>query len=104
MRLPRTICSNWRWRRGAEDVTKEEEFYRVMTEAEQFHAVRDYLQSKGVPIVEAQLELTPTTTVRVEGETATKLMRLLEALEEHDDVQHTYANFDIPDEVLAGLS
>jgi YebC/PmpR family DNA-binding regulatory protein len=89
---------------GAEDVTKEEEFYRVMTEAEQFHAVRDYLQSKGVPIVEAQLELTPTTTVRVEGETATKLMRLLEALEEHDDVQHTYANFDIPDEVLAGLS
>jgi transcriptional/translational regulatory protein YebC/TACO1 len=43
-----------------------------MTEAEQFHAVRDYLQSKGVPIVEAQLELTPTTTVRVEGETATK--------------------------------
>ena len=89
---------------GAEDVVTEDEFYRVITTPEQFHAVRDYLQAHGISIAEAQLELTPTTTVRVEGETATKLMRLLEALEEHDDVQHTYANFDIPDEVLAGLS
>jgi YebC/PmpR family DNA-binding regulatory protein len=89
---------------GAEDVTTEEEFYRVLTAPEQFHTVREHLQAHGVPIAEAQLELTPTTTVRVEGETAAKLMRLLEALEEHDDVQHTYANFDIPDEVFAGLS
>lgn len=89
---------------GAEDVTTEDEFYRVITAPEQFHAVREHLQVQGVPIAEAQLELTPTATVRVEGETAAKLMRLLEALEEHDDVQHTYANFDIPDEVLAGLS
>ncbi|CUU01770.1 MAG: YebC/PmpR family DNA-binding transcriptional regulator [Armatimonadetes bacterium] len=89
---------------GAEDVQTEEEFYRVITAVEDFHRVREALQERGVPITEAQLEMSPTTTVRVEGETAEKLMRLLEALEEHDDVQNTYANFDIPDEALAGRS
>lgn len=89
---------------GAEDVVQEEEFFRVITAVEDFHRVRDALQERGVPIAEAQLELTPTTTVRVEGETAQKLMRLLEALEDHDDVQHTYANFDIPDEAFASIS
>lgn len=89
---------------GAEDVSSEEEFYRVITTVEDFHRVRETLREKGVPISEAQLEMVPTTTVRVEGETAEKLMRLLEALEDHDDVQNTYANFDIPDEVLAGHS
>ncbi|MCS6924057.1 MAG: YebC/PmpR family DNA-binding transcriptional regulator [Fimbriimonadales bacterium] len=89
---------------GAEDVSQEEEFYRVITAVEDFHRVRETLQARGLPIAEAQLELTPTTTVRVEGETAQKLMRLLEALEDHDDVQHTYANFDVPDEALASVS
>ena len=89
---------------GAEDVNQEEEFYRVLTTVEEFHRVREALQERGLPIAEAQLELTPTTTVRVEGETAQKLMRLLEALEDHDDVQHTYANFDIPDEAFASVS
>ncbi|MCS7311033.1 MAG: YebC/PmpR family DNA-binding transcriptional regulator, partial [Armatimonadetes bacterium] len=56
---------------GAEDVTAEDEFYRVITAPDQFHAVREYLRAHGVPIAEAQLELTPTSTVRVEGETAT---------------------------------
>ncbi len=89
---------------GAEDVQTEEEFYRVITAVEDFHRVREALVEAGVPIAEAQLELTPTTTVRVEGETASKLMRLMEVLEDHDDVQNVYANFDIPDEVLATLS
>ncbi len=89
---------------GAEDVLLEDEFYRVITAMEDFHRVRETLQERGLPIAEARLEMTPTTTVRVEGETAVKLMRLMDALEEHDDVQNTYANFDIPEEVLAGLS
>ncbi|MFQ3610354.1 MAG: YebC/PmpR family DNA-binding transcriptional regulator [Fimbriimonadales bacterium] len=89
---------------GAEDVQTEEEFYRVITAVEDFHRVRETLVEQGVPIAEAQLELTPTTTVRVESETASKLMRLMEVLEDHDDVQNVYANFDIPDEVLATLS
>ncbi len=89
---------------GAEDVSQEEEFYRVVTAVEDFHRVREALQARGVPIAEARLEMIPTTTVRVEGETAAKLLRLLDALEEHDDVQNTYANFDIPEEVLAGLA
>jgi transcriptional/translational regulatory protein YebC/TACO1 len=46
--------------------------------------------------------MVPTNTVRVEGDTAEKLLRLLDVLEEHDDVRNTYANFDMPDEVLAG--
>lgn len=89
---------------GAEDVVPEEEFYRVLTAVEDFHRVRETLQERGLPIAEARLELTPLNTVRVEGETAQKLMRLMEALEEHDDVQNTYANFDIPDEALASVS
>jgi YebC/PmpR family DNA-binding regulatory protein len=89
---------------GADDVSQEEEFYRVLTTVEEFHRVREALQERGLPIAEAQLELTPTTTVRVEGEIAQKLMRLLEALEDHDDVQNTYANFDIPDEAFASVS
>ncbi|MCS7273157.1 MAG: YebC/PmpR family DNA-binding transcriptional regulator [Fimbriimonadales bacterium] len=89
---------------GAEDVTRDEEFFRVITAVGDFHRVREALQGRGLPIAEARLEMVPLNTVRVEGETAQKLMRLLEALEEHDDVQNTYANFDIPDEVLAGVS
>jgi transcriptional/translational regulatory protein YebC/TACO1 len=67
-------------------------------------AVRDALLKAGVPILEAQVTYVPQSTVRVEGPTATSVVRLIEALEDLDDVQHVYANYDIPDEVLEAIS
>jgi YebC/PmpR family DNA-binding regulatory protein len=57
-----------------------------------------------VPILEAQVTYVPQSTVRVEGPTAASVVRLVEALEDLDDVQHVYANYDIPDEVLEAIS
>lgn len=87
---------------GAEDVNTEEEFYTLTTAPEEFHAVRDKIAASSVEITNAELQLVPTNTVRVEGDTAGKLLKLLDLLEEHDDVQNAYANFDMPDDVLAG--
>jgi transcriptional/translational regulatory protein YebC/TACO1 len=67
-------------------------------------AVRDALARASVPILEAQVTYVPQSTVRVEGPTATSVVRLIEALEDLDDVQHVYANYDIPDEVLEAIS
>jgi transcriptional/translational regulatory protein YebC/TACO1 len=66
--------------------------------------VRDALARTGVPIAEAQVTWTPQSTVRVEGKDATSVVKLIEALEELDDVQSVYANYDIPDEILEAIS
>lgn len=87
---------------GAEDVSTEDDQYVVKTAPEDFIAACEFLKEKGVSITESELQMVPTNTVRVEGDTAEKLLRLLDVLEEHDDVRNTYANFDMPDEVLAG--
>lgn len=87
---------------GAEDVAAVDEHYIVKTAPEDFITVCEYLKEKSVPVAESELQMVPINTVRVEGDTAVKLLRLLDILEEHEDVQNTYANFDMPDEVLAG--
>jgi len=84
---------------GATDMRRAEKVYEITT-----GPVRDALQKAGVPILEAQVTYVPQSTVRVEGPTATSVVRLVEALEDLDDVQHVYANFDIPDEVLEAIS
>lgn len=89
---------------GAEDVKEEDEFYEVITEPSEFYSVKKVLEEKGVEIERSELTYIPNTTVRVEGEKAEKLLKLLEALENHDDVQNTYSNFDVPEEVLSSLS
>lgn len=86
---------------GADDVRREDEFYQVIATPDNFYQVRQYLESHQVPIESAEIALVPTNTVQIEGESAHKLLRLLEALEDHEDVQHTYANFDMPEEVIA---
>ncbi len=89
---------------GAEDVKIEDGLYQVITSFEDYDAVKRAIEEKGIPVESAEITYIPQNTVKVEGEKAEKLLKLLEALESHDDVQHTYANFDIPDEVLAGFS
>ena len=89
---------------GATDMRRTEKVFEITTAPAEMDAVRDALAKAGVPILEAQVTYVPQSTVRVETPTAASVMRLIEALEELDDVQHVYANYDIPDEVLEAIS
>ncbi len=80
---------------GAEDVRREDDQYVVTTDPATVHAVRAALEGKGVTVAEAEVAWIPRTTVRVEGKTAESLVKLLEELEELDDVQKVDANFDM---------
>jgi YebC/PmpR family DNA-binding regulatory protein len=80
---------------GGEDLLKEDDQYLVTTAPGDFHAVREALQAKGVRITEAELAMVPKTTVKVEGRDAESLLKLIESLEELDDVQKVWANFDM---------
>ncbi len=85
---------------GAEDVRREGDILEVITAPADLNRVRDGLVAAGVPVVRAELRQVPKTTVPLSGPDAERVLRLLEALEELDDVQQVYANFDIPEEVL----
>jgi YebC/PmpR family DNA-binding regulatory protein len=89
---------------GASDMRRVEKVFEITTAPAEMDAVREALAKAGVPILEAQVTYVPQSTVRVEGPAATSVMRLIEALEDLDDVQHVYANYDIPDEVLEAIS
>ena len=89
---------------GAEDVSQEEGLFSVITAVEDLDRVREAIEEKGIKVESARLTYIPQSTVRVEGEKAEKLIKLLDALEDHDDVQNVYANFDVPEEVLASIS
>jgi YebC/PmpR family DNA-binding regulatory protein len=80
---------------GAEDVTSEDGQYVVTTEPASFHAVRTALEAKGLKIAESELAMVPKNTVHVEGKDAEAVLKLIESLEELDDVQKVWANFDI---------
>ncbi|NUL82305.1 MAG: YebC/PmpR family DNA-binding transcriptional regulator [Armatimonadetes bacterium] len=86
---------------GAEDVKAEDGAYVVITGPDAFYSVRQSIEDAGVSMESAELGLAPTNLVQVSGDTAEKLLRLLDMLEEHDDVQSVSANFDMPDEALS---
>jgi YebC/PmpR family DNA-binding regulatory protein len=89
---------------GAEDVTREGDFFEVITSLGDFHSVNEALQGKGIPVDSASLQRLPNTTVPLGEKEASTVLKVMEALEEHDDVQKVFANFDISDEVMAKLS
>ncbi|MCL4539736.1 MAG: YebC/PmpR family DNA-binding transcriptional regulator [Bacteroidetes bacterium] len=89
---------------GADDMRAEDDYYDITTSADAFEAVKKAIEDKGVTISNASLQLLPQNTVRVEGKEAEQVLKLMEALEEHDDVQNVFANFDIDDSVLAQLN
>jgi YebC/PmpR family DNA-binding regulatory protein len=94
----------WAIEAGAEDLdTDDEEYFRVTTAAEELHVVKDRLEARGVPVESAELAMEPSTTTPLEGRQAEQMIRLVEAFDDHDDVQNVWANFDIDDEVLASL-
>lgn len=87
---------------GAEDVQEEGSESVIYTEAKQLAKVRGNLQSAGIEILEAELTYVPNNTVEVnDAVTAGKIMRLMDALDDLDDVTSTHVNFDIPEELLA---
>ena len=87
---------------GAEDLdTDDQDYYRVYTAPEDLHAVKDKLEAAGVNAEAAQMDMEPSSTTRLEGKAAEKMIQLMEAFDDHDDVQNVWANFDIDDELLA---
>ena len=80
---------------GAEDVAREDERFLVTTGPSEFHAVQEGLKQNGVEIAEAELAMVPKNTVNVKGDDVKALLKLLETLEDLDDVQKVWANFDI---------
>jgi len=89
---------------GATDMRRAEKAFEIITAPAEMDSVREALQRARVPVLEGQVNFVPQSTVRVEGKDATAVVRLIEALEELDDVQSVYANYDIPDEVLEAIS
>ena len=89
---------------GADDAESTHEAHEVTCAVEDFFSVRDALEAKFGEPRSARLEWRPTTSVTLDEEKATGLLKLVDALEDNDDVQHVYANFDIPDDVAQRLS
>jgi YebC/PmpR family DNA-binding regulatory protein len=86
---------------GAEDVEVMESDYRVVTAPEDFATVRESLKEAGVAFENAEITMQPQNSVDLDAGTAKQTLRLIDALEENDDVQEVYANFDISDEVMS---
>lgn len=90
---------------GAEDVVEEESGFQVLTAPEVFEAVREALEQAGVAMASAEVSMVPKNIVEVTDEDVAKsLMKLLDNLEEHDDVQNVHANFDMDDALVEKLS
>jgi YebC/PmpR family DNA-binding regulatory protein len=89
---------------GAEDVEPMESDYRVVTVPEDFVAVRDSLREAGVTFENAEIAMQPQNSVDLDAATARQTLRLIDALEENDDVQEVHANFDISEEVMAEVA
>jgi len=88
---------------GAEDFKSDpdEENYEITTLPEDLNKVKEFLEAKNIAMELAEISMIPQNYVKLESKDATKMLKLMEALEDHDDVQNVYANFDIPDEMMA---
>jgi YebC/PmpR family DNA-binding regulatory protein len=90
---------------GADDIDRDGSVFQITSAPEQLAAVRGAVEEAGFTVDSAELQLVPKTTVAVDDETkARQVMRLIDALEENDDVQDVYANFDIPEQVLEAVA
>jgi YebC/PmpR family DNA-binding regulatory protein len=88
---------------GADDMQSDDDTFSITTSPAVFDAVKKALEDKGIVIEHASLQMVPQNTVKIAGKEAEQTLKLLEALEEHDDVQNVYSNFDIDEKELAAL-
>ena len=88
---------------GADDITDDGESWQVLTDPADYLAVKEAVDGASIAIESSSVAQVPNTTVMTTGNDARKLLRLVEALEDHDDVQKVYANFEIPDDEMAAL-
>ncbi|MDP9118666.1 MAG: YebC/PmpR family DNA-binding transcriptional regulator [Actinomycetota bacterium] len=88
---------------GAEDLNDSESSWEIVTDPSALAAVRDALRTAGIEIFSAELTMLPQSAIPVDGGEARRVLQLIEALDDLEDVQNVYANFDIPEEVMASL-
>jgi YebC/PmpR family DNA-binding regulatory protein len=89
---------------GADDMQADEDTFTITTSPQAFEPVKKALEDKGIVLESSSLQMVAQNTVRVTGKEAEQALKLLEALEEHDDVQNVYSNFDIDEKELAALN
>ena len=89
---------------GADDLQSDDDTFTVATSPTEFDAVKKAIEDKGIKIEHAALQMIPQNTVKVTGKEAEQTLKLMEALEEHDDVQNVYSNFDIDEKELASIN
>jgi transcriptional/translational regulatory protein YebC/TACO1 len=86
---------------GADDLqTDAAEGFEIYTQPDSFENVRQALEKAGIPTVEAKLGMIPMNTISVEESQARQVMKLIEALDDHEDIQNVWSNFDIPEELM----
>ena len=85
---------------GAEDMTLEGDAYEIVTAPSDFETVKEALAENKIPCTMAELTKTPQNTIKLEGKTAEQALLLMEDLEDHEDVQHVYSNFDIDEKIM----
>lgn len=89
---------------GADDVVREDNLVTIYTEPASMEEVRKNLEAEGVKFVSADIAMIPENTIELDAVTARKTLKLMDVLEDHDDVQEVYSNFDIPEEIMAQLA
>ena len=89
---------------GAQDVREEENEFEIITDPASFEAVKDAIDQRKIKYIEARISLIPQTTVKLEAGKAEQMLKMMEKLEDNDDVQNVYANFDIADDIMERLS
>ena len=85
---------------GAEDLVVEDENYAIKTSPQDFFKVKKAIDEAKIATEDAEITLLPKSTVKIAGEDAKKVLDLVDSIEEHEDIQHVYANFDIPDDLI----
>lgn len=88
---------------GADDLTSDADHHQIVCLPDYFEGVKAALDAKKIPVEHAELQMVPENSVRLDWKDAENTLKLIDGLEEHDDVQHVYANFEIDDKVLASL-
>jgi len=89
---------------GAEDVKAEGNEYEVITQPQDFEAVKKAIDDKGIKYLEARISMLPSNTVKLEAAKAEAMLKMMEKLEDNDDVQNVYSNFDIDEDVMEKMS